>query len=245
VIDLHSHVLPGLDDGASDLEEAVAICRAAAADGIQVLAGTPHVSFHYRTTPEAMEAALLRVRDAVGDLVEVVGGGEVTLEELTRPVEELRRFALGGSDHVLVETPYSGWPLDIAQRLFVLRSQRLRPVLAHPERNADVQSRPELLQPLVDAGALVQLTAASLDGRIGGRAERCARTLLDRRLAHLIASDAHAPAVRAVGMSTAARAVGDDALARWLTVGVPAAILAGERIPERPAVTRRRGLFRR
>ena len=247
MIDLHSHVLPGLDDGARDLDEAVEICRAAAADGIEVLAATPHVREDYPTTPEQMEDALAQVRDAAGDVVRLVPGGELALDELARPAAELRRFALAGNTaYLLVETPYYGWPLDIGERLFRLRTAGFTPVLAHPERNGAVQERPVLLEPLVRAGTLVQLTAASLDGRLGKRTRTAALALLELELAHLVASDAHAPTLRAIGMSAAARSLGDDALARWLTVDVPRAILDAASVPLRPAPTRRRrGLLRR
>ena len=246
MIDLHSHVLPGLDDGAADLDEALEICRAAAADGIEVIAGTPHVRHDHGTTAAGMEAALAQVQEAAAGIIRVVGGGEVDLNELARPPEELRRFALAGNPaYLLVETPHVGWPLDLPEQLFRLRVQGVTAVLAHPERNAEVQSRPELLEPVVAGGALTQLTAATLDGRWGPRAGACARTLIDRGLAHLIASDAHTPAVRAVGMSAAAAAVGDEALARWLTVDVPGAIVDGTPVPERPAPSgRRRRRFR-
>jgi protein-tyrosine phosphatase len=247
VIDLHSHVLPGLDDGAADLEEALAICRAAAEDGIEALAATPHVRAHdYPTTAEQMEAAFASLAPAAEGIVRLVPGGELDLEELGRPVEELRRFALAGNPrYLLVETPYAGWPLDIGERLFGLRASGITPVLAHPERNADVQLRPELVEPLVSTGTLVQVTAGSVDGRMGRRARSCAQALIERGWAHLLASDGHAPDVRAIGMRAAADALGDDELAQWLTVDVPRAIVDDTRIPERPEPHRKKrfGLF--
>jgi protein-tyrosine phosphatase len=246
VIDLHSHVLPGLDDGAADLDEAVAICRAAAEDGIRVLAATPHVRDDYPTTPDQMERALAAVRAAAGDAIRLVGGGEIDLGQLDRPREELARFALAGNPkYLLVETPYGGWPLDLPAKLFRLLADGITPVLAHPERNPEVQQRPELLEPVVAGGTLVQLTAASVDGRMGRRARSCAATLLERNMAHLLASDAHAPSVRAIGMRAAAEALGDEPLARWLTVEVPAAIVERKPLPPRPSSARpRRRFFR-
>jgi protein-tyrosine phosphatase len=246
VIDLHSHVLPGLDDGAVDLDEAVEMCRAAAEDGIEVLAATPHVRDDYPTTPLQMEQALAALRAAAGDSVRLVGGGEIDLEWLDRPRDELARFALAGNPkYLLVETPYVGWPLDLPEKLFRLLAEGITPVLAHPERNAEVQERPDLLEPIVAGGTLVQLTAASIDGRIGSRPRSCAATLLDRNLAHLLASDAHAPGVRAIGMSAAVAALGDEPLARWLTVDVPSAIVENEPLPPRPPAARQRRRFLR
>jgi len=235
VIDLHSHVLFGIDDGPADLAGSLAICRAAAADGITAIAATPHVREDHPTTPELMLERLAAVREAAGGLLQLLPGGEVDVAELDRPHEELVRFALAGNPgYLLVETPYFGWPLDFADRVFRLASRGVRAVIAHPERNVEVQERLDLLEPLVRAGALVQLTAAAVDGRLGRRSQKAARQLIEQGHAHLIASDAHEPHIREVGMSSAAAAVGDEALARYLTVDVPAAIVAGRALPPRP-----------
>lgn len=249
MIDLHSHVLPGIDDGAEDIEGSLEIARAAVADGITVLAATPHVRDDYPTDAATMERLLLEVQAAVaaaGLPLRVVGGGELSLDMAALlPFDEIRRFGLGGNPrYALVETPYAGWPLDVANRLYELRSNDITPVLAHPERNADVQAHPDRLEPLVEAGALVQVTAASLDGRLGRRARATGLLLVERGLAHLVASDAHAGSVRQIGMTAARAAIGDPVLADWLTVEVPGAILRGEALPPRPH-TRPPGLLAR
>ncbi len=146
----------------------------------------------------------------------------------------------GNGAYLLVETPYVGWPLGIGEKLLRLRSTSITPVLAHPERNREVQLHPDLLAPLVDAGTLAQITAASVDGRLGRRTKSAAKTLLDRGLAHLIASDSHTHTVREIGMSRAVGTVGDSELAKWLTADVPRAIVDGSRVPPRP----KRRLFR-
>lgn len=237
MLDLHSHILPGLDDGARTLEEALAIARAAAADGIVAIAGTPHVRDDYPTTAAAMLAAAASLRAALeSERIELtlLTGGELALDRAAAlDGDELRSFGLGGSRYLLLETPYSGWPLDLPTRVFELQAAGFAPILAHPERNPAATAA--LLEPLVAAGLLVQVTAASLDGRLGRGVRAAGLDLVERGLAHLIASDAHAPAVRGVGMSAAAAAVGGGELARWLTVDVPQAIVAGEALPPRPA----------
>lgn len=250
MIDLHSHILPGVDDGPAALEDALEMARAAVADGIEVVAATPHVREDYPTSAEAMERALESLRTAVvtaGIRLELRPGGEVALEELGRGLEELQRFGLGGNpSYLLVETPYFGWPLDLEQRLFDRAiAHGITPVLAHPERNAEVQASPRRLEPLVEAGTLVQVTAASVDGRLGRRSRETAFRLLDLGLAHMLASDAHAPSIRAIGMTAAVNAIDDDELARWLTVDVPRAVVDDGELPERPAVRRRRFWRRR
>jgi len=250
VIDLHSHILPGLDDGARDLAESIAIARAAIAGGTRAIAATPHVREDYPTSAERMERGVRELRAALVDEdipLDVLPGGEIALEQLDRlEASELRRFGLGGNPRfLLLETPYLGWPLGFGDIVLRCLSAGVTPVIAHPERNAEVQRDPEPLAKLVRAGALVQVTAASLDGRLGRRALRCAARLLQLELVHLLASDAHGPDLRAVGLSPARAAVGDAARARWLTEDMPAAIVAGGELPAPPARGGRRRLFAR
>lgn len=245
MIDLHSHILHGLDDGAASLEDALGIAAGAVADGIRVIAATPHVRSDYPTTPEQMERlvdSLRRELEAARLPLELLPGGEIALDRLPAlGDDELRRFGLGGNPrYLLIEAPYFGWPLGIEDAVFQLQLRGFTTVLAHPERNSDVQARPERLAPLVERGTLVQLTAASLDGRIGSRPQKTGLRLLELGFAHLLASDAHAPTLRQVGMSAAARALRDEALARWLTEDVPAAITGGGAVPPRPARRGRR-----
>jgi protein-tyrosine phosphatase len=249
VIDLHSHILPGVDDGPATIEESLEIARRAAADGVRVIAATPHVRDDYPTEPATMERLVAELRAALqseGIPVEVRPGGEIAIDWLGRLSEhDLARFGLGGSPrYLLVEFPYAGWPLSLHEWVFQLVTREITPVIAHPERNADVQRDPDELRPLVDAGALVQITAASLDGRIGRSSQSAAFELIDRRLAHLLASDAHTPDVREAGLVGAVEAVGDPVLARWLTLEVPMAIITDAPIPRRPETRKRRRLRR-
>jgi protein-tyrosine phosphatase len=238
MVDLHTHVLPGLDDGAADLAASVAMCRAAAADGIATLVATPHVRKDYDVSPDVMRSALDHVRAEVGSLVTILPGGEVDIDELNRPLDEILAFSLAGNAaFLLLETPYTRWDRDISHAVERLLAVGITPLLAHPERNRDVQADPRILRPLVEAGSLVQITAASVDGRLGNKPQRCAVELLDRRLAHVLASDAHGPEVRAVGLSRAVAALRDDRLAAWLTVEVPRAIVEGSELPPRPSRT--------
>jgi protein-tyrosine phosphatase len=239
VIDLHSHVLPGVDDGAGSLEQSLAILAAAAADGITRIAATPHVRDDYPTAPGTMEQGVSELNRAARDAgvpVEVLTGGELDLAHAARLDDaSLARYGLGGNPRMLLlECPYTGWPLDLRELVFQLETRGFSVVLGHPERNPDVQADPELLRPLVDAGMLVQLTAGSVDGTLGVRARKASRALLDGGLAHLVASDAHAPEVRAVGLAKACASLNDAALARWLTHVVPASIVSGSLLPARP-----------
>ena len=248
MIDLHSHLLPGLDDGARSMDETLAIARTLVADGIEVVACTPHVRHDYPTAPETMEAAVADVQRAVaaaGIRLQVLPGGELSLEKVVELApDDLIRFGLGGNPRLLlVEFPYYGVPLALPEIVGDLGRKGIRVVVAHPERNADVQARPAVVEPLVLAGAVIQLTSGSVDGRLGRPAAVCSRRLLELELVHLIASDVHSPGVRDACMSAAAAEVGGGALARWLTDAVPAALLGDDELPARPAAEPRRGLL--
>lgn len=244
MIDLHAHILPGVDDGARTLDDAIGMARAAVAGGVRIAAATPHVRDDYPTPAATMERRLSELRAALreaGVPLDVRAGGEIALDHLGRlSPEELARFGLGGNPrYVLVEFAYYGWPLPLETHVRELGARGVTAVIAHPERNAEVQADPERLRPIVDAGALVQVTAASIDGRLGKRCRAAGLHLIEDGMAHLIASDAHTPEIRGIGMSAAAAAFEDEALARWLTRGVPGAIVAGKPLPPRPAGRRR------
>jgi protein-tyrosine phosphatase len=246
VIDLHSHILAGVDDGAGDLAESLAILRAAAADGIAIVAATPHVRDDYPTSPDTMERLVAELHAEVERqhiAVDVRPGGELALRQaLELPDADLRRFGLGGNPSVLLlEFPYVSWPLGLENLVRRLRRRGFRPVLAHPERNPEVQADPARLAPLVAAGALVQLTAASIDGRLGRTAGKCSRQILELELGHLVASDAHRArsSTRDTRLSAAVRELGDE-LGWWLAIAVPAAIIAGKTPPPRPRVRLKR-----
>ncbi|HEY5479577.1 MAG TPA: CpsB/CapC family capsule biosynthesis tyrosine phosphatase [Gaiellaceae bacterium] len=251
MVDLHSHILPGIDDGARSLEESVEVALAAARDGTTVMAATPHVRDDFPTAVTTMERLVLELSQILrekGVELQLLGGAEIAIQNLQAlDSDELRRFGLGGNPHyLLVEFPYLGWPLSLATEIWNLTQRGITPVIAHPERNPQVQQDTRQMAPLVAAGALVQLTAASVDGRLGRRCRKAAEELIAAGNAHLIASDAHWPGLRRAGTSGAAAALREPELAHWLTQGVPEAIVRDLPIPERPQVKQRarRRLFR-
>ena len=227
------------------MEDARALARRAAADGVTAIAATPHVRSDYPTRPEEMERGVLRLREDFleqGIHVEVLHGGELDLTTLgTHDDDDLRRFTLARSGrYLLLEFPYSGWPAGLEETVYGLGRRGFVAVLAHPERNREVQSSPERLGEAVRLGALVQLTAASVDGRIGRSSQKAADRFLELGLAHVLASDAHTPEIREAGLADSAEAVGDEVLAAFLTTEAPAAIVAGEAVPKPPPRARRR-----
>ena len=248
MIDLHAHILPGLDDGARSIEESRELARRAAQDGVEAIAATPHVRSDYPTSADQMERGVAELRRDFakqGIEVSLLHGGEIDLEQLeVLQDEEIVRFTLAQTGrYVLVEFPYRGWPLVLERTVFRLRLRGFQVVLAHPERNPEVQERPDRLQTAVGAGALVQITAAAIDGRLGRSSEAAAYRLLERRLAHVLASDAHTLAIREPGLRGAAKALRDETIVRYLTEEVPAAIVAGRDVAPPPVFKRKRFNF--
>ena len=168
--------------------------------------------------------------------VRILEGGEVSLDLLWEVShDELVRFSLAQTGrYLLVEFPYRGWPLALDSAVPALVNAGLTPLLGHPERNPDVQDHPERLGSLVEAGALVQVTAGSLAGRLDRSSQATAQKLIRLGLVHVLASDSHGPHIREGGMAAAAEAVGDSELARYLTQEAPAAIIAGNSLPAPP-----------
>jgi protein-tyrosine phosphatase len=199
-----------------------------------------------------MQEALARVREELQARrieLTLLPGGELDFDQLGRQSpEELSRFALAGNPrYLLVEFPYSGWPLRLPSEVERLIRAGITPVLAHPERNRAVAERPTSLVEMVAAGALVQVTASSVTGGFGKRVRAVARQLLDAGLVHLIATDIHAPELGRAGLAAAAASLSNDSLARWLVHDVPAAIVNDTPLPPRPSARakERRRLLRR
>jgi protein-tyrosine phosphatase len=240
VIDLHCHVLPGIDDGPETLEESVALGRAALAEGTRTLVATPHVSRAYRNDAATIAALTDRVNRRFaeeGVQVEVCPGAEIamTMAGSIAP-EELRALTLGDGPWLLIECPFTPLATGFDLLLLDLQSHGHRIVLAHPERSPIFHRDPKMLGAFVRSGMLASVTAGSLVGRFGGEVRRFALRLAQEGLLHNVASDAHNLTGRPPGLRAELREAGLDQLASWLTEAVPAAILGDEEIPPRPGV---------
>jgi protein-tyrosine phosphatase len=238
VIDLHCHVLPGIDDGPATIEDAMAMARAAAGGGTRVMVATPHVSSRYRNDAQTIRRLVGELNprlQAEGVSIEVRPGAEIAIThvgELDR--SELSVLGLGGGPWLLMEPPFQRSFTRLGPILLDLQRRGHRIVLAHPERCPVFHREPELLETLVDAGALTSITAGSLVGAFGRQVRRFALELVRADMVHNVASDAHDDRDRAPGIATELERAGLAPLADWLTREVPSAILEGSEIPSRP-----------
>lgn len=254
MIDIHSHVLPGLDDGPEHEDESVLIARVAAFDGAHTILATPHVREDHPYALEEIEtrtAALNRrlVREGIG--LTVLAGAELALTRVADLDDDtLASICLGHSNAVLVESPY-GEATDLVEHtLFNLQVRGFRPVLAHPERCPAFMRSPERLEELVDRGMLCSVTAGSMAGRFGRTVQRFARVLFERGLVHDVASDAHDSRRRPPGLQPGFRVLDRDLPGLLDQIGLftvegPEAILAGQPPPAPPALKPVRRLQRR
>ena len=244
MIDLHCHLLPGLDDGPANMEESLALAERLVAEGVETVVATPHVSPDYRTSAAAMAAAVADVRAALaaaGLPLRVAPGAEISfsiLAELSR--EELHRLTLGGGDSLLLESPYNAAAPFLEEAVFDVQVLGFRAVLAHPERSPVFQEQPARIATLVERGALCCVNAGSVRGRFGTRVRATGLELFRRGLVHALASDAHdlrgrPPALRGAFSDLEADLPGIHGQEGWFTRQAPAAVLSGDPLPARPA----------
>lgn len=244
MIDLHTHILHGIDDGAETFEDAVAMCKLAAADGTEVMVATPHRfdGIHENHPIGLLQERLARIQEAVGDSIRLVLGCELHFTHAV--VEQLcetgEGWGINDGPYVLLELPPFSIPHGCEHAIYKLTSHGFRPIIAHPERNRTIQEKPESFYNLAELGLYAQLDSASLFGKFGKDAQAAARLLLKNNLIHAISSDTHSPRRRRPGLSQAfavARdAVGDEH-ARALVFDNPRAVVDGLPLPYVPDAT--------
>jgi protein-tyrosine phosphatase len=238
MIDLHCHLLPGIDDGPETLEEALAMARIAVANGITAAHVTPHLHpGRWDNDLPKIAAAVEAYRAALAEAGIPLALGfaaEVRLDYEILPLIEAGRVpflgTLEGYRVMLLEFPHSHVPVGADKFVAWLLARSIRPMIAHPERNKDLMRDPDKLEPFVRAGCLLQITADAVTGGFGELCALRAREFLERGWVSVIASDAHDTAERppriAPGRDAAALIVGEEEALR-LTRGTPLSIVRG------------------
>lgn len=238
VIDLHAHLLPGVDDGPRTLEEAVRMAEVASAGGTRVVVTTPHMQpagYPFRPSEEELIAKLEELRSALQkrDIpLRILLGSEILFSvDIVERLRQKLALPLADSPYVLVELAGDEVPYGFEDRLFDLQLEGYMPILAHPERHPAFQRNPLLILPLIDRGVFMQITGGSLLGQFGRASQITAEELVLRGLVHLMASDGHSPVGRPPVMERArvrlAELAGPEAAA-WITKEAPTRVLAGE-----------------
>jgi protein-tyrosine phosphatase len=239
VIDMHCHVLAGIDDGPETIEGSLALARVAEQRGIRTIVATPHVSWRYDNDAATIARLVEQTNGALTDAgigVRVLSGAEIAMSRAPDvPREELPALTLGGGPWLLLECPFTSVAAGLDVLIGELEDAGHGIVLAHPERSPAFQRDPQMLESLVRGGVLTSITAGSLVGRFGAPVKRFALSLMEAELVHNVASDAHDPEQRRPGIADELREAGLEAMTEWLTEGVPQALIDGQdSLPPRP-----------
>jgi protein-tyrosine phosphatase len=245
MIDIHSHVLPGLDDGSRSLEESVAMLRMAAAAGTTDIVASPHANQEYDFDPQVVVQKISELQAAAGDSPRIHYGCDfhMTLENIEDALRSPGKYSINHRGYLLVE--FSDFFIAKNTDEVFARMMRagIRPIVTHPERNQILQRRLPALEEWVAQGVHLQVTAQSLLGRFGRTAKSCAHELMSHGLVHFLASDAHDTKWRTTELDGTrqyvAKEFGDEAAQRVLEEN-PRAVLAGVPLSSAPLPIKRR-----
>ncbi|MGA1840014.1 MAG: tyrosine-protein phosphatase [bacterium] len=255
MIDLHCHILPGMDDGAENIKESVTMCHIAYKDGIRTIVATPHT----------MNGIFINERDYILEEVKklqdvliskkidilIIPGADVHINyNLLELIRDGKAMTINNNGkYILLEFPHHHVPPNISEFVFKLKHNKIIPVFTHPERNIAIQKDLNIIFRLVELGALAQITANSLIGEFGPGASKCAVEMLQNNLVHIIASDAHSSKFRTPVLSDSVVRAARIAGPKWaeaMVTDIPRAIIAGEDIYDLPApITTKKSLFKK
>jgi protein-tyrosine phosphatase len=242
MIDIHAHILPGVDDGAKNWDQSLEMARLAVEDGITVMVATPHL-FKGRSIDLSQLNTREMILQHVAQLKHRLYEEKIPLEiipgcDFPLGVESLKLLAEGraltindANRYLLLELPDTALPPATEEICFQLQSRGITPIITHPERHLIIQEMPHKLKRLIELGCLVQMTGNSLTGWFGRRVKKISRQLIKLGYIHLLATDAHSPKGRPPLLSQAvtelSRLVGENR-ARAMVHDIPGRIIAGE-----------------
>lgn len=239
MIDLHCHILPGIDDGPESLNESIEMCRIAVNDGISKLVGTPHYIYgKYNNDRGKIMEELKRLQASLDDEgipLTLCPGCEIRLDlNLVERIKAGELLTINDSGrHIILELPNEALPQNIEEIISSFIFAGIVPIIGHPERNQVIRNNPEVIYRLVGLGALTQLTSASLTGLFGSEIKKFSIFLLKHKLAHTLITDAHSSKRRrpvlSEGLESLKEIVGEEA-ARRMVEAIPEKILNGEDI---------------
>jgi protein-tyrosine phosphatase len=239
MVDIHCHILPGLDDGADSIETSLAMAEMAIEDGITHVVATPHSNGEFRYDPDLIRQRRDELQERLGGRLTLTTGCDFHLS--FENMQELRanpaKYAINQKNYLLVEFADFSIPPNADETLHQIQLLGLSPIITHPERNRLIRSKPEQLRTWLRHGSYVQITAQSLLGGFGEGTKRQVEEWLDQEMVHFFATDAHNTGKRPMRLRAAYEAIaakrGED-LAKALFVENPMAALEGRPLPYEP-----------
>jgi protein-tyrosine phosphatase len=241
MVDVHCHILPGLDDGATDVQESLAMAQAAIEEGVTHIVGTPHSSNQYAFNYARVKQLREQLQRLVGDRLVLASGCDfhINLENLEALRADAARFCINQRCYLLVEFSEFSIPPTMNHTLHDLQLMGIRPIITHPERNAILQAQPGRLAAWVQIGCFGQVTAGALTGAFGAKSKEDAMRWIGEGLIHIVASDAHNMRWRPLRLRGAYDVVREhfgEEKAQALFVDNPLAVFEGREMPHVPEI---------
>ena len=237
MIDIHSHILPGIDDGPSTLDESLRMARIAVEDGIEIMIATPHsLNGSYVNWRPQILSACAEFNEALKKhhiSLTVLPGSEVHLSpEIMDALEKNQLMTLNDTGRYLsLELPDQFIPQSVIEFIKQLKKRKITPIISHPERNKAIQHNVDLLYDFILSGALSQISAGSLTGSFGSHALHSCQSIIERKMIHFMASDAHSPKARPPKLQTAFKrlcSIAGKSQAERIIFKAPQAVLEGK-----------------
>jgi protein-tyrosine phosphatase len=239
VVDIHSHILPEVDDGSKSWDVSVAMCRMAAADGITHQVATPHANDRYHYDRAFLQGLVTRLQGLVGDAITLSLGCDFHLsyDNLQDVLANPSRYAIESSHYMLVELSNYSVPQQTTDCFTQLGDRGMTSIITHPERNPILRENLQRVVEWAEQGCVIQITASALTGFWGDRVRRAAHWLLEHDAVHVLATDAHDTEKRTPVLSAARDAVAEisgEEVAQALVEGNPRAIIQSQPLPYFP-----------
>jgi len=239
VVDIHSHILPEVDDGPKSWDVCVSMCRTAAADGITHMVAAPHANDRYHYEREYLQGLVNHLQGLVGDTPKLLLGCDFHLsyDNLQDVYAHPDRYVIAGTRYLLVEFSNYSVPQNTSDSFLKLGDLGITPIITHPERNPILRESLQRVVEWAEQGCIVQMTGSALTGFWGDRARRAAEWLLEHQAVHVLATDAHDLEKRVPILSTSRNAAAElagEEVAEALVNGNPAAVLSGQPLPYFP-----------
>lgn len=237
MIDIHCHILPGIDDGPREWEESLAMCEMAVKDGIRTIVATPHINDGpYSNSKEKILKKIDELRTRISGRFEldILPGADIHVTfDLVERLKSKEIPTINNKSYILLELPHEILPPNLESLIFEIRVMGITPIITHVERTHWIKRKFQDIERFIELGALIQITAMSITGEFGRAAKQWSEKLLNEKLVHIIASDGHSingrPPILSRALDVASSIAGKDE-AYAMVHDIPLKVIKGEEV---------------